>query len=289
MRVLKVIGLAILTLFLIFIIGSVVIVLVTDWPVIVNLIHEIQGQQNQTPQPQSQPPQQPTSGLEEITNNPVGLGYTGPPTTALAGYYCINNIQPQSYSIQLNAQLSNGYWIQDVWAMQPSGFTGFGVNVWVPGTCTTEGNGIVCNTNLASAYGIPYYGATCAWLVIAIKSGTAYFGYSLDGVNVNWYYSYPVGNVTIITGNNGVPMTNIVIGGPGANQYSINLTSANVVLALYYWNGTTWLPAPSIGVGGGTAEYVSNAWLYWSNGIAVVSWPQPINQTPPVPAPGFTP
>ncbi|WP_054844652.1 hypothetical protein [Vulcanisaeta souniana] len=279
MGLLRTIGLVILAILIL----APPIILVTT-SIIITLTH--QGN-NTTIQPQS-PPQQPTSGLAKITNSPAGLGYTGPPTTAIAGYYCISNIQPQTYSIQLNAQLSNGYWIQDVWAMQPSGFTGFITAVWVPGTCTTEANGIVCNMN-PTIYGNPYTGATCAWLVIAIRNGIAYFGYSLDGVNVDWYYSYPVGNVTIVT-NAGDVLTNLVLAGPGANQYSTDITSANVVLALYYWNGTAWLPAPpSTTHVGGTTEYVSNAWLYWNNNKAVVSWPQSINETPSVPAPGFKP
>lgn len=120
----------------------------------------------------------------------------------------------------------------------------------------------------------------------------------LDGVNVDWYYEYPVGNAVIIPPDQA---TSIVLAGPG-NGEGLNITNADVVLAWYYWNGSAWVPAPSTGLlkvmtltnnlkpGDETTEYVSNAWVYWSNGTAVVSWPQPINQTPSVPAPpGFSP
>ncbi|WP_054852953.1 thermopsin family protease [Vulcanisaeta distributa] len=212
----------------------------------------------------------------------------------------MNTAIPNTYSIQLNAQLSNGYWIQDVYstaAYEEGGAwePGFGVNVWSPPSgCTTRNiNGmpvISCQSNLVALYPPHvYYGATCGWLIIKIANGIAYFGYSLDGINVDWYYQYPVGNATIVPRLPFNAGTGLVIGGPGANQYDVDFTSANVILALYYWNGSAWQPAPSTPGVTGTEEYVTNAWIYWNNGKAVVSWPQAVNETPSVPSPGFTP
>jgi hypothetical protein len=58
------------------------------------------------------PPPQP----QLVTNQPAGLYYNGPETTALAGYYCIEGINSSNgYSIQLNALLNNGLWIQNTY------------------------------------------------------------------------------------------------------------------------------------------------------------------------------
>ncbi|WP_054857287.1 thermopsin family protease [Vulcanisaeta sp. JCM 16159] len=298
MGVLRVIGLVFLGLFLLalaLVIGAGILFLITH-------THQIQTT-NQT-SPQS--PQYPTTGLALSQNYPAGLVYLGPNTTALTAYYCVNTAIPNTYSIQLNAQLSNGYWIQDVYstmAYEVNGVwePGFGEDVWSPpGNCVTESNGVIsCQSSLVSLYSVVVYGATCGWLIIAIKNGIAYFGYSLDGLNAHWYYTYPVGNATIVP-NLG---TQLVVGGYGNGEW-VNFTNANIVLALYYWNGTTWLPAPSTAYSmvarnlppqwvnpntANTEEAVYNAWVYWDNGRAIVSWPEPVNQTPQVPSPGFTP
>ena len=81
-----------------------------------------------------------------------------------------------------------------------------------------------------------------------------------------------MGNATIAPGYD----TGIVIAGPG-NSAGVNFTKLYAVLALYYWNGTAWAPAPvSIG-SASTAEFVVNAWVYMSNNEAVLSWPRPVN------------
>jgi hypothetical protein len=49
-------------------------------------------------------------------NIPAGLVYKGPDTTALAGWYCIENINSTNYySIQLNAWLDNGLRVQNTY------------------------------------------------------------------------------------------------------------------------------------------------------------------------------
>ncbi len=210
-----------------------------------------------------------------ITYQPVGINYLGPPTTAIAGYYCVSQATGSPYSIQLNAALSNGYWIQDFYST--SAPIGFVTNVWSPPG--QQGSQFLGGT-------VEPGSAQCAWLVISIRNGIAYFGYSLDGVNVNWYYSYYVGNASIIPSTG----TNILVGGPDGNQPMANLTSALIHLALYYWNGTAWVPAP-VGPEGATAEYVSGAYMYYSpgSGLATISWPNATISLAPVSAPGFKP
>jgi hypothetical protein len=213
-----------------------------------------------------------------ITNLPAGLAYGGPETTAIAGYYCIESINSSNgYSIQLNALLSNGLWIQDSYTLMP-GVNGpfFNTNVWL-------------NKSLLYKNGSNYINAPCAWLVMAINDGYAYFGYSLDGRNIVWYNSYPVGNTAIEPG----PSTELVLAGYGHGAQAVLGNGTTLVyLALYYWNGTNWVPAP-VGVflpaGTYTAESVNHAYVY-TNGTCggVVSWPSPINETV-CPVPGFKP
>jgi hypothetical protein len=126
-------------------------------------------------------PQPPLSLPQPVANQPASLAYNGPETTAIAGYYCIEGIDTSNgYSIQLNALLSNGLWIQDMYGpwlsngqlTQPY----YGSNVWM-------------NKTLLHVKGTYYINATCAWLVMVIKNGYAYFGYSLDGEGITWYDS----------------------------------------------------------------------------------------------------
>ena len=224
-----------------------------------------------------------------ITYAPAGIyyDYANPETTAIAGYYCIYNAsiandgwignngqyQPNpaayyapGYSVQLNAELSNGYWIQDVWL----GRLEYAI--------------LPMNGKLLYSSGPP--GGPCGWLIITISNGTAYFGYSSDGVNVDWYASYPVGNAEIIPSSE----TNLVIAGPG-NGAGVNFNHVNAVLALYYWDGSEWVPANTLaaGVEPGTLEFVVHAWVYVNGNEAVVTWPEPANQSVPVPTPQFKP
>jgi hypothetical protein len=55
--------------------------------------------------------QQASQPTQLVMNWPAGLYYKGPPTTALAGWYCIENISSSNgYSVQLNAEINNGEW-----------------------------------------------------------------------------------------------------------------------------------------------------------------------------------
>ena len=129
-------------------------------------------------------------------------------------------------------------------------------------------------------------GQPCGWLIITISNGTAYFGYSSDGKDITWYASYPVGNAEIIPNT----ATNLVIAGPGSGT-GVDFNSLYAVLALYYWNGTTWVPAPTgiTSSWSGTAEFVVHAWVYNYNNTAIVTWPELMNKTVPVPTPEFKP
>jgi len=237
------------------------------------LVLAIYGHYHPPPPPPPPPPQP-----QLVTNQPAGLAYNGPATTALAGYYCIESINSSNgYSIQLNALLSNGLWIQDSYTLVPNESGPF-FNMNVHGRTLLYKNGS------------GFINAPCAWLVIDVKNGYAYFGYSLDGRSIVWYDSYPVGNATIKPG----PSTELVLAGYG-NGVQAQLGSGTLVyLALFYWNGTNWAPAlvsvfmPVPGYTH-TAETVNNAYVF-TNGACggVVSWPSPVNNTM-CPVPGFKP
>jgi hypothetical protein len=228
------------------------------------------------PPPPPPPPPQP----QLVTNQPAGLYYNGPETTALAGYYCIEGINSSNgYSIQLNALLSNGLWIQNTYGTvsTSTSLTNFVTNVRGKELLYAEGSNLI--------------NAPCAWLVMAIKDGYAYFGYSLDGEGIVWYDSYSVGNATIKPG----PSTELVLGGYGNGAQAVLGNGTTLVyLALYYWNGTSWVSAP-VGVFTPTpgythtAESVNNAYVFTSGTCGgVVSWPSPVNNTM-CPVPAFKP
>jgi hypothetical protein len=228
-----------------------------------------------------------------VMNIPAGLYYRGPETTAIAGWYCIESINSTNgYSIQLNAWLDNELSVQNTYgpsvsingAWQPALVD----NVWMQ---NPNGTLVLLHANnpLNDVVNAP-----CAWLVIALKNGYAYFGYSLDGRSITWYDSYPVDANYITSTVPGLPLhtdyTGIVLAGLG-NGEQAQLNSALVYLALYYWNGTTWVPAP-VGVNHGfqTGETVNNAWVYASNTCGgVVSWPNAVNETVCPSPPSFKP
>ena len=179
---------------------------------------------------------------------------------------------PPGYSIQLNAQLSNGLWIQNTYG-----------TAWRGNTPLLE-NAVLANGELQWWAGPP--AGPCGWLVIVISNGTAYFGYSSDGVNVDWYASYPVGNATI---TNAFSNTGLVIAGPG-NFAGANFSKVYAVFSLWYWNGTAWVPAPvTSSLVNPTGEFVTHAWVYIGGNTGVVSWPEPVNSTISTPRPGFKP
>jgi hypothetical protein len=226
------------------------------------------------PPPPPPPPPQP----QLVTNQPAGLYYKGPETTALAGYYCIESINSSNgYSIQLNALLSNGLWIQDAYGS-------------VPGAASPYFWTNVRGKELLHAKSTYYINAPCAWLVMAINNGIAYFGYSLDGEGIVWYDSYPVGNAVIKPG----PSTELVLAGYGYGLQAQLGSGTLVYLALFYWNGTNWAPAlvsvftPVPGYTH-TAETVNNAYVFTDGSCGgVVSWPSPVNNTM-CPVPAFKP
>jgi hypothetical protein len=229
-----------------------------------------------------------------VMDIPAGLYYRGPETTAIAGYYCIENINSSNYySIQLNAWLNNELRVQDAYGafVTFNGITwqtAFLDNVW-----GQNSNGALVLLHASNPIN-DVTNALCAWLVIALKNDVVYFGYSLDGRSIVWYDSYPVNANYIISTVPGLPLhtdyTGIVLAG-ASNGEQAQLNSALVYLALYYWNGTTWVPAP-VGVNHGfqTGETVNNAWVYASNTCGgVVSWPSPVNNTQCPSPPSFKP
>jgi hypothetical protein len=243
------------------------------------LIIAIYGHYTAPPPPPPPPPQP-----QLVTNQPAGLYYKGPETTALAGYYCIEGIDSSNgYSIQLNALLSNGLWIQDVYVLPP----GYTEPYYAPAVIGNK-------SFLYAPPGTGFINAPCAWLVMVIKDGYAYFGYSLDGKSIVWYDSYPVGDAVIEP----VVSTELVLAGYGHGEQAVLDNGMTLVyLALYYWNGTNWEPAP-VGIlplyATGkphiiTAESVNHAYVFTDGSCSgVVSWPNPVNETQ-CPAPGFKP
>jgi hypothetical protein len=230
-----------------------------------------------------------------VMDIPAGLYYKGPETTALAGYYCIENMNSSNgYSIQLNAMLDNRLWVQDVYAPAVSinggpWQTAFLDNVW---TQNVNGTPIFLHASNPSNN---IANAPCAWLVIALKNGYVYFGYSLNGRSITWYDSYPVNADYIISTVPGLPLpigyTNIALAGPG-NGEQAQLNNALVYLALYYWNGTTWVPAHTgiINGHGGILDTVNNAYVFTSGTCGgVVSWPNAVNETVCPSPPSFKP
>ena len=177
-----------------------------------------------------------------IMNQPAGLAYNGPNTTALAGYYCIEGINSSGgYSIQLNAMLNNGLWVQDTY--KPSVFSD---DVW--------------SSTLLYLNNLHTINTPCAWLIIALRNGTAYFGYSLDGRSINWYDSYPVNASYIVPTMLGY--TNIALGSGNGEETQLSGDTL-VYLSLYYWNGTGWAPAPVTLAGQyATGESVNHAYIF---------------------------
>jgi hypothetical protein len=224
------------------------------------LIIAIYGHYTAPPPPPPQP--------QLVTNQPAGLYYNGPPTTAIAGYYCIESINTcNGYSIQLNALLSNGLWIQNAYGTVSNtsmSQTFFETNVWA-------------NKTLLHAGATQYISANCAWMVITINDGTVYFGYSLDGEGIVWYDSYPVGNAVFVSSK----QTGITLAGYGHGAQAVLGNGTTLVfLALYYWNGTSWEPAPVSPGGYLTAETVNHAYVFTDGSCGgVVSWPNPVNET----------
>jgi hypothetical protein len=217
----------------------------------------------------------------------VGIAYEGPPTTALAAWYCIENVNSTNgFSIQLNALLNNGLWVQNTYGtfVYPSNGavqTALLDNVW---TQNVNGTPIFLHANNPLNTMI---NAPCAWLIIALRNGDVYFGYSLDGRSIVWYDSYPA-NASYITTTLGY--TNIVLAGPG-NGIKAQLGNGTLVyLALYYWGNNSWVPAPVTTNANGPLDFVNHAYIY-TNGecSGVVSWPSPVNSTECPGPPGFRP
>jgi hypothetical protein len=229
-----------------------------------------------------------------VMNIPAGLYYKGPETTAIAGWYCIENINSSNYySIQLNAWLDNGLRVQNTYGPSVS-INGAWQPALVDNVWAQNANGTLVLLHANNPIN-DVINAPCAWLVIALKNGYAYFGYSLDGRSITWYDSYPV-NATYITSTvPGLPLhtdyTGIVLAGASNGEQAQLGSGTLVYFALYYWNGTDWVPAP-VGVNHGfqTGETVNNAWVYASNTCGgVVSWPNPVNNTQCPSPPSFKP
>jgi len=218
-------------------------------------------------------------------NWPAGITYKGPETTAIAGWYCIENINSSNYySIQLNAWLNNGLRVQNTYGPSVT----FNYITWQPALVdnvwTQNINGTLALLHANNPIN-DVVNAPCAWLVIALKNGVAYFGYSLDGKSITWYDSYPV-NATYILPSG---YTGIVLAGASNGEQAQLGRGTLVYLALYYWNGTSWAPAP-VGVNQGlqTGETVNHAWEFTSGScggyVAWFGWNKTNPESPVLPS-----
>ncbi len=201
-----------------------------------------------------------------VVGRSVGLmAYTGP-TSAVAGYYCLHGLPGSGWSIMLNAYLNNALVVQDIAASEfpiPV-ITSYATNIWLT---NSTGAHLIHVRQLPIAF-------TCGWLVIRILDGTAFMGFSPDGRHAIWFDAYHVGNGSII-------MASIVMGGDGGGSTAVVNGSLRAPLALYYWNGSTWLPvtAPTP-VDANVLEAVNHAWDSVSARCSgVASWPTPVNYT----------
>jgi hypothetical protein len=209
-----------------------------------------------------------------VANSAIGL-ITTTRTSAIAGYYCLKGIPSSGWSIMLNAYLNNGLMIQDIiGSMTPIPLpilASYATNIWLLGD----------NPMLIHARLIPI-AFTCGWLIIKIVNGTARMGFSIDGRHAIWFDSYNIGSGSII-------MASIVMGGDGDGSMASVGNGFMVDLALYYWNGSTWLPAIVESVtDSNILETVNHAWASVSANCSVVlTWPAPVPYTECPTPPGF--
>lgn len=214
-----------------------------------------------------------------ITNEPAGFRALVN-TTAVAGYYCVKGFPGTGWSVILNAYLTNAsgiaYITQDFIVSTtpvPTLLTSvYASNVWFP-------NGELVHVGL-NVPGAP----ACGWLVVSIRGGIAYFGFSIDGRRVIWFDSYRVDGVIITTAS-------MRVGGPGSGSQAVLDGPFEAVLALYYWGGGSWrsIISPNFAESN-VLETVNHAWV--SLGAycgGVVSWPKPVNETICPGPPGFNP
>ena len=216
-----------------------------------------------------------TNKYKLVLNTPAGLAYNGKPTKAILAYYCVkeakianNGIMDytytpirdglRGYSIQLNALLSNGLWLQDAVV---NGY--LEEMVW---------NMSFPEPTPLSEWATPL-AFKCGWLAIRIRNDYAYFGYSPNGWLFYWYFRYRVGNVSILAS----PLTNIALGGPGSSE-GVSFRQLLVVLALWYWGNDSWHPA-SANPYPSTGEFVHIAYASYSNNYIIISYPNRVNSS----------
>jgi hypothetical protein len=221
----------------------------------------------------------PTADVEFVVDSPAGFRALVN-TTAVAGYYCVRGLPGTGWGVMLNAYLANASgiaYITQVFIVSttpvPTLLTSaYDSNVWLP------------NGSLAHAgFNIPAAPA-CGWLVVSIRGGVAYFGFSIDGRHVIWFDSYHVGNVAIIE-------VSMRVGGPGSGSQAVLDGPFKAVLAIYYWGDGSWHPFNSlIFAKSNVVEGVNYAWVSVSSECgAVVSWPNPTSEVMCPNPPSFKP
>lgn len=216
----------------------------------------------------------PTLNTSLIEGKPVGLMARTGPTSAVAGYYCLHGVPGSGWSIMLNVYLNNSYIIQDITASEfpiPI-ITSYVTNIWLT---NSTGAHLIHVRQLPVAF-------ACGWLVIRLVNGTAYIGFSPDGMHAIWFDAYHVGNGSII-------MASIVMGGDGDGSQTVIRSGVTVPLALYYWNGTAWRPVTTpTPVDANVLEAVNHAWASVSARCSgVASWPTSVDYTLCPSPPGF--
>ncbi len=216
----------------------------------------------------------PTADVELVVDSPVDAAAVLN-TTAVAGYYCVRAFPSSGWSVMLNAYLPNNAVVQDIMLSVtpiPTLFTAFyDSNVW-----SADATPVLLHARQT----IPAF--TCGWLVIALEGVEVYIGYSPDGEHVVWFDKYHAGGNSIIAAS-------ILLGGVEEGQADTG-DRTTAFLALYYWSGSSWAPAKLTIANSGVLESVNHAWISVSSECgAVVSWPNPVNNTMCPDPPSFKP
>lgn len=208
----------------------------------------------------------------------MGIYYNGPPTTAIAGYYCVVEAIGSTmggyggWSTRLSVELSNGAVVEDTYVPYylPNGsITGWGLEdeFLIPRSRETYeiAHSMLMSVNL-----------TCGWLIIKVIGSIVFIGYHMPNQPINiWYDSYVMNTSVLIEPG---PSTKLLFTSP-YNYGAFNPRKLLIYLSMYYWDGKSWRPAPVMLINEAATGYVTHAWIYINNNCLIAYWPQSINES----------